>query len=380
MKDYSGPAGLQRPPASASIIDAYRSALEQFAAVSASSVSAPSMAGTINFGAAMSGGVHLFGHGPAGHQGRQDRHHAGRAASFHGQHAAGRQGRQNDRRNRQSRLARFRCQPRLPPSSIRKRPTTTAITASTARRSAGPYTVTSAQGLRMRIDGMTVDDVGVRPSRLQFPALLAMIQAAGRHSDAGADARDDRQDGRASTRACGSERPRCAAFRPKHRKARSSSQRSGSTWKTARSANLQSKGLIHARRKDPSSSDASRSNPSISPTSCECRRSSRTRHSRPRPTDRRAVSADRGRRDQGRHGALQEHRQAVNLDSFDLNWGQFVGPIPSKARLTVKMTTPVDATDPAMKALVAAGLDTLSVDVDLGAAWTEAPAASCSSP
>src|SRR5205807_1390888 len=36
MKDYSGPAGLQRPPASASIIDVYRSALEQFAAVSAS--------------------------------------------------------------------------------------------------------------------------------------------------------------------------------------------------------------------------------------------------------------------------------------------------------------------------------------------------------
>ena len=41
----------------------------------------------------------------------------------------------------------------------------------------------------------------------------------------------------------------------------------------------------------------------------------------------------------------------VNLDSFDLNWGQFVGPIPSKARLTAKMTTPVDATDPSMKAL-----------------------------
>ena len=62
----------------------------------------------------------------------------------------------------------------------------------------------------------------------------------------------------------------------------------------------------------------------------------------------------------------------VNLDGFDLNWGQFVGPIPSKARLTAKMTTPVDATDPSMKALVAAGLDTLSADGDIGAEWTEA--------
>jgi hypothetical protein len=35
------------------------------------------------------------------------------------------------------------------------------------------------------------------------------------------------------------------------------------------------------------------------------------------------------------------------------------------------MTTPVDATDPAMKALVAAGLDTLSADADIGAEWAE---------
>ena len=55
-----------------------------------------------------------------------------------------------------------------------------------------------------------------------------------------------------------------------------------------------------------------------------------------------------------------------------MNWGQFVGPIPSKVRLTAKMTTPVDAADPSMKALIAAGLDTLSADGDIGAEWTEA--------
>jgi hypothetical protein len=35
------------------------------------------------------------------------------------------------------------------------------------------------------------------------------------------------------------------------------------------------------------------------------------------------------------------------------------------------MTTPVDATDPSMKSLIAAGLDTLSADGDIGAEWTE---------
>ena len=44
----------------------------------------------------------------------------------------------------------------------------------------------------------------------------------------------------------------------------------------------------------------------------------------------------------------------VNLDSFDVNWGKFVGPIPSKVRVTAKITTPVDASDPSMRQLVAA--------------------------
>jgi hypothetical protein len=67
--------------------------------------------------------------------------------------------------------------------------------------------------------------------------------------------------------------------------------------------------------------------------------------------------------------------KTVNLDHFDLNWGQFVGPIPSQARLTAKMTTPVDAKNPSMMPLVAAGIDSITADTDLGAAWTEASGA-----
>ncbi|MDE2603969.1 MAG: hypothetical protein KGL62_16590, partial [Bradyrhizobium sp.] len=67
--------------------------------------------------------------------------------------------------------------------------------------------------------------------------------------------------------------------------------------------------------------------------------------------------------------------KTVKLDNFSLNWGEFVGPIPSRARLTMKMTTPVDANKPSMAALIAAGIDTISTDDDLGAAWTEASGA-----
>ncbi len=43
------------------------------------------------------------------------------------------------------------------------------------RISAGPYVVTLPQGVNVRMDGITVDDVALTPSRLQFPALMEMI-------------------------------------------------------------------------------------------------------------------------------------------------------------------------------------------------------------
>src|SRR5258706_14001357 len=61
----------------------------------------------------------------------------------------------------------------------------------------------------------------------------------------------------------------------------------------------------------------------------------------------------------------------LNIDTFGLDWGQFVGPIPSKARLTGKMSAPLDVSDPGQRMLVAAGLDTAPIDLDLGAVWTE---------
>ena len=62
----------------------------------------------------------------------------------------------------------------------------------------------------------------------------------------------------------------------------------------------------------------------------------------------------------------------VSIDTVDLSWGQFVGPIPSRVRLTAKMAGPVDTSDPVQTPLVQAGIDALALDLDLGAAWTEA--------
>jgi hypothetical protein len=62
----------------------------------------------------------------------------------------------------------------------------------------------------------------------------------------------------------------------------------------------------------------------------------------------------------------------VNIDTFSLDYGQFIGPIPSKLQLALKMSAPLDARDPGQKVLVTAGLDKAAIDLNLGAAWTEA--------
>ncbi|TYL96033.1 hypothetical protein FXB40_12750 [Bradyrhizobium rifense] len=64
-------------------------------------------------------------------------------------------------------------------------------------------------------------------------------------------------------------------------------------------------------------------------------------------------------------------KKLVTVDTLSLDWGQLVGSIPSKAHLVAKLVTPTDPSDPKQLPLIAAGIDKLAIDLDLGAAWTE---------
>lgn len=64
--------------------------------------------------------------------------------------------------------------------------------------------------------------------------------------------------------------------------------------------------------------------------------------------------------------------QPVNIDTLTLGWGHFVGPIPTKATAALRMSGPVDASDPEpFNALAAAGMNSATINLDLGAAWNE---------
>jgi hypothetical protein len=241
------------------------------------------------------------------------------------------------------------------------------------KTTAGPYTVTAAQGVRVRIEAMKVDDVALRPSRLQFSALLARIQlgVAAKRSpaqereliDQAATIYDAIRIGTAEMSGLSAETPQGALklsavrFNLEDGKV--------SEFAVEGLDTIMPKGPFKLGRFALKSVDIA-----------NLMRLSATFANPAQPPSPELIAGlfplIRGVEIKGVTAPFKNTGKFVNLDGFDVNWGQFVGPIPSKARVTAKITTPVDATNPSMTALIAAGLDTLSADGDIGAEWTEA--------
>ena len=360
VKDYSGPAKLQQLSASASIIDVYRSGLEQFATISAASVSAPSITGTINFGAVMSGEFVYSGTALRDiKDGKIATMQVERAIYTVNAQQAGKADKMTGEminiavRDFDANAAAAVLDPQKANDDRYYRVY--------GKTTAGPYTVTSAQGVRMRIEEITVDDIGMRPSRLQLPALLATIQAAGAAPPTSPQARElmdkvatlyeGMRIGTAEMRGLSAETPqgpfKLAAIRLNLENGKIGefslegldTRAPTGPVKIGRFA-LKSLDIANFIRMA-----ALFSNPAQPPSPDQLVG---------------LLPLIEGVEVKGFVAPFKNTSKFVKLDSFDLNWGQFVGPVPSKARLTAKMTTPVDVNDPSMRPLAAAGLDTLS--------------------
>ena len=178
VKGYSGPASLQRPPASASFIDVYRFALEQFAEITAASVAAPSLATTIDFGDAGNGSVTYAG------LEIQDIRNGNIASvrvgeftfAVHVLQAGKAQSITGDVVDIAAHdIDTVAAATILDPQKANDDQYYTVY----RQIQTGAYTLASDQGVRMRIDGLSINDIGVRPSRLQFQTLLAMMPPPG---------------------------------------------------------------------------------------------------------------------------------------------------------------------------------------------------------
>jgi hypothetical protein len=374
-KDYSGPASLQRPPASSSIVEIYRFAFEQFAGITAASITAPSVAGTIDFGGAMPGGGD-FAYSGLAMQGINDGKIAGMKVDGFA-FTIGMQPPTGKADKLTASLANLAADDidinAMAAIFDPQKANDDQYHRAYRHISAGPYVVTSGQGMNMRIEGMTIDDAGFRPSRLQLPALMAMIPAPGAASPTPAHARDlmdkvaslyeGMRVGNAEMHGFSIETPRgpikLSTVRVNLDNGKINefaiegldTRTPMGPVKVARFA-LKSIDIANLIRMA-----ALFSNPA--------------QQSSPDKTLG-LIPLIEGVELKGIVAPLRDTGKAYNVDTFSLEWGQFVGPIPSKVRLKLKMSAPLDSSDPRQQMLLGAGLDTAAIDLDVGAAWTEA--------
>jgi len=380
VKDFSSPAGLQRPPASSSFADVYRAALEQFAAVTASSITAPSLAATMNQGAATPGSGEVAYTGLA-IQGIKDGKIAstkidGVVFTVNVQPAGGKPDKLT---GNLANVAGYDIDTHAMAAIFDPQKAGDDQYYRVYRQiTAGPYVVTSTasapgQALNMRIDGMTIDDVGLRPSRMQLPDLLALMPPPG-----GAP--------------------------PTPAQARALIEKAAKVYEGIRIGNGEMRGFSVQTPGGPMKLSAMRFNldggkvnefaiegvdgrtpqgplkvgrfavKSLDIANLMRMSALFSNPTQPPPPDQAlgAIPLIEGVELKGLAAPFKDTGKLVNIDAFNLDWGQFIGPIPSKLRLALKMSGPLDARDPGQKVLVAAGLDRLAIDLDLGAAWTEA--------
>ncbi|MET3990269.1 hypothetical protein ABIB94_002461 [Bradyrhizobium sp. JR7.2] len=372
MRDYAGPVHAAAAPADNSLIEMYRYALSQYTGVTASSLTAPTLTMSFDSGNAAAGSGEFTYTGLAIQNlkhGKIDAMKADRAVISVEVKQPGKPDKLTGELS----------------NIIVNDFDATAILAAldpqtsgddNYRRvyrqvSAGPYTLKSAQAIRVDIDGFAIEDIAVQPSKFRLADVLAALPQDQSAPQTPAQARELLEKlagvyegvriGKAEMGKTSIGTPQGTA------KINAVRYREGEfavegvdtpspqgQFKMERFA-LKSFSITNLMRWA-----AGLSNPGQAPSPDQMLGLFRVLE---------------GAEIKGVVSPYKNTRQLVTIDTISLNWGQLVGSIPSKANLVVKMVTPTDPSNPAQRPLIMAGVDKLAIDLDLGAAWTESSGA-----
>jgi hypothetical protein len=380
VKDYAGPAQGERPPAGASPLEIYSFLLKQFATISAASVSVPDVIGALDFGgAAPSRGE--FTYAGLTLEGIKDGRIAGEKVddvSF-------------KLETQQEAQAQTMTGHLI--DIVASDIDTTAVLAVLdpqgaaddhvrrlyRRASAGAYDLTSSLGVQMHMDGMSIDEVGLRPSKLQLPSILALMA-----------------------------RP---ATPPSPTQVRDLAEQIANLYQGLNVGNAEMRGMsiktplgplklasIHGDLQDGKASLAVEGLDGQSPQgpikvgrfalkSLDMAALARIggqfadpAHRPPTAQTLQLLKVLQGAELKDFVAPYKSTDKQVKIDTVSLDWGQFVGPIPTQAHVVAKLNSPIDASNPALLPLLVAGIDTAVVDADLGAGWNEGAATFAVSP
>ena len=378
VANYAGPAGPLRRLDAASPAEIYRFALEHFAAVSATSVAIPSLTATmkpVTTGGAAGAGDYNY----AGLSLREIRN--GTIATIGVDRAAlnvviETAGKQETMSAQVEKLAAHDFDTAgavamLDPA----RATDDRVMRLYRQMTAGTYTATLGSGVRMRLEGVTADEIGLRPSKLRFDSLMAIVDAAPPPGSTPTQAQlhdllgkvaglyEGVYLGGAEIRGLSIESPegpfRLAAIKL-------------GKLDNGRLAEFALEGL-DARTPQGPVKVGRFALKSLDIANLMRVAAQLSGSGNPTPDQLAALALLlEGTEVQGLVAPYKGPDQPVNIDTLNLSWGQFVGPIPTRARATLKLSGPVDVADPEpLGWLAGAGAGSASIAFDLGAAWAE---------
>jgi hypothetical protein len=240
----------------------------------------------------------------------------------------------------------------------------------------GAYSASLASGMRLRIDGMTANDIGIKPSKLQFPQLMAIIEASPPPgtTPTTAQTRDllEKAAGLYEGIFVGSAEVRGLSMETPEGPFSLAAIRLGSL-ENGKLAEFALEGLDARSPQGPVKIGR------FALKSLDI--ANLVRMSAQFAVSRRDPGPDQlaallllleGTEIRNLVAPYKATSQPVNIETLSLAWGQFVGPIPTRARAILKMSGPVDAGDPEpFNLLAGAGMTSASINVDLGATWNE---------
>ncbi|MCP3369030.1 hypothetical protein [Bradyrhizobium cajani] len=371
VRDYAGPIHAEKVPAGGSLIDMYRYVLAQYASVTASSLTAPTLTVSFDASGSAAGSGEVVYSGLAIQNlkhGKVDAMKADRAVFTIDVPQPGKQDKLTGE---------------LSNVIVNDFDATTIVAALDPQKtnddsyhriyrqiSAGPYMLKSAQGVRMDIDGVSFEDIAIQPSKFRLAEILALMPAD-RSVPAPAQSREMME--------------KLAGFYEGIRIGRIEVGKTSlvTPQGTARiNAVKYREGEFAVEGVDTPAPQGQFKMERFALKSFSV--ANLMRWAAGLATPGQAPSPDQmlglfrvleGAEIKGVVSPYKTTRQLVIIDTISLNWGQLVGSIPSKANLVVKMVTPTDPANPMQRPLILAGVDKLAIDLDLGAAWTESSGA-----